>query len=140
MHASVKGPNVNSDVEVEGLHRSRGSTPPSGSIPDDPLGDTQGGRPRLAPQGDPEGGRPRLPPLNPQDPPNHLSHIPNGFESNVFVALVSFDCVCLLWCCFSTRLGEQCFGKCDACLDASASAHKAMLRSEMSSGGAVGSP
>ena len=40
MHASVKGPDVNSDVEVEGLHRSRGSIPPSGSIPDDPLGDT----------------------------------------------------------------------------------------------------
>ena len=50
MHASVKGPDVNSDVEVEGLHRSRGSIPPSGSIPDDPLGDTQGGRPRLAPR------------------------------------------------------------------------------------------
>jgi hypothetical protein len=50
MHASVKGPDVNSDVEVEGLHRSRESIPPSGSIPDDPLGDTQGGRPRLAPR------------------------------------------------------------------------------------------
>ncbi len=52
MHASVKGPDVNSDVEVEGLHRSRGSIPPSGSIPDDLLGDTQGGRPRLDPKED----------------------------------------------------------------------------------------
>jgi hypothetical protein len=54
MHASVKGPNVNSDVEVEVLHRSRGSIPPSGSIPDDPLGDTQGGRPRRAPKETPK--------------------------------------------------------------------------------------
>ena len=50
MHASVKGLDVNSDVEVEGLHRSRGSIPSSVSIPDDPLQDTQGGRPRLAPK------------------------------------------------------------------------------------------
>ena len=89
---------------MEGWHRSRGSIPPSGSIPDDPLGDTQGGRPRLAPRETPRVDA-RVSPLNFQDHPNHLSHIPNGFESNVF-ALVSFDFVCLLWCCFSTPLGR----------------------------------
>ena len=69
MHAAVKGPNVNSDVEVEGLHRSRVSIPPSGSIPDDPLGDTQVGRPRLAPRETPRVDARVSPPLNPQDPP-----------------------------------------------------------------------
>ena len=58
-----------------------------------------------SPPGRSPGWTPASPPLNPQDPPNHLSHIPNGFESNVF-ALVSFDVVCLLWCCFSTPLGR----------------------------------
>jgi hypothetical protein len=58
----------------------------------------------------------------------------------MFFALAFFDFVCLLWCCFSTPLREQFYGKCDAWLDAFASAHKALLRSEMSSGGAAGSP
>ena len=139
MHASVKGPDVNSDVEVEGLHRSRGSIPPSGSIPDDPLGDTQGGRPRLAPRETPRVDA-RVSPLNPQDPPNHLSHIPNDFESKVFLPLCPLILCASCGAAFRPRLGEQCYGKCDACLDASASAHKALLRSEMSSGGAAGSP
>jgi hypothetical protein len=60
---------------------------------------------RASPQGGPQGGRSRLRPLNPQKPPNHLSHIPNGFESNGF-ALVSFDFVCRLWRCVSTPLGR----------------------------------
>ena len=84
---SVKGADVNSDAEVEGLHRSRGSIIPSGSIPDDPLGDTQGGRPRLAAKETPREDS-RVSTLNPQDPPNHLSHIPNGFESNAFCPCV----------------------------------------------------
>ena len=140
MHASVKGPDVNSGVEVGGLNRSRVSIPPSGSIPDDPQGDTQGGRPRLASR-DPQGGRPRLlPPMNPQDSPNHLSHIPNGCESNGLVPLCPLILCASCGAAFRSRLGEQCYGKFDACLDASASAHKALLRSEMSSGGAAGSP
>jgi hypothetical protein len=82
----------------------------------------------------------RVSPLNPQDPPNHLSHIPNGFEPNRCLPL------CLLILCafcgvyFRPRLGEPCYGKCDACLDACASAHKALLLSEMSSGGAAVPP
>ena len=64
-----------------------------------------GWTPAPRPQGDPQGGRTRLPPLNPQDPPNQLSHIPNEFESYVF-ALASFNFVCLRWCCFSTPLGR----------------------------------
>jgi hypothetical protein len=40
---------------------------------------------RASPPGRPPGWTPASPPLNPQDPPNHLSHIPNGFESNVFL-------------------------------------------------------
>ena len=68
MHASVTGPNVNSDVEVEGLHRSRGSIPPSGSIPDDPLGDTQGGRPRLVPMETPRVDARVSPPESPGAP------------------------------------------------------------------------
>ena len=139
MHASVKGPDVNSDVEVEGLHRSRGSIPPSGSIPDDPLGDTQGGRPRLAPRETPRVDA-RVSPLNPQDPPIHLSLIPKDFESSVFLPLCPLILCASCGAAFRPRLGEQCYGKCDACLDASASAHKALLRSEMSSGGAAGSP
>ncbi len=139
MHASVKGPDVNSDVEVEGLHRSRGSIPTSGSIPDDSLEDTQGGRRRLAPRETPRVDA-RVSPLNLQDPPNHLSHIPNGFESNVFLPLCPLILCASCGAAFRPRLGEQCYGKCDACLDASASAHKALLRSEMSSGGAAGSP
>ena len=75
MHASVKGPDMNSDVEVEGLHRSRGSIPPSGSIPDDPLGDTQGGRPRLAPKETPRVDA-RVSPLNRQDPPEPIESHP----------------------------------------------------------------
>ena len=65
MHASVKGPNVNSDVEVERLHRSRGS------IPDDPLGDTQGGRPRLGPKETPrvDARVPKLESPGPPEPP-----------------------------------------------------------------------
>jgi hypothetical protein len=139
MHASVKGPNVNADVDVDGLHRSRGSIPPSGSIPDDPLGDTQGGRPRLAPKETPRvDARVSLP--NPQDPPNPLRHIPIGFESNVILPLCPLIVCASGGAAFRPRFGEQCYGKCDACLDAFASAHKALLLSEMSSGGAAGSP
>jgi hypothetical protein len=47
---------------------------------------------RASPPRRPPGWTPASPPLNTQDPPNHLSHIPNGFESNVF-------CPCVLWFC-----------------------------------------
>ena len=60
---------------------------------------------RASPPGRPPGWTPASPPASP-GPPNHLSHIPSGFESNVFFAFVSFDFVCLLWCCFSTPLGR----------------------------------
>ena len=61
---------------------------------------------RASPPGRPPGWTPASPPPESPRPPNHWSHIPNGFESNVFVALVSFDFVCLLWCCFSTSFGR----------------------------------
>ena len=80
------------------------------------------------------------PPLNPQDSPNHQSHIPNCFESNDCLPLCPLILCASCGAAFRHRLGEQCYGKCDACLDASASAHKALLRSEMSSGGAAVSP
>ena len=82
----------------------------------------------------------RVSPLNPQDSPNHLGDIPNGFESNVFLPLCPLILCASCGAAFRPRLGEQCYGKCDACLDAFASAHKALLLSEMSSGGAAGSP
>ena len=95
---------------------------------------------RASPPGRPPGWTPASPPLNPQDPPNHLSHSPNGFESNVCLPLCPLILSVSCGAAFRLRLGEQCYGKCDACLDAFASAHKALLRSEMSSGGAASSP
>jgi hypothetical protein len=74
MHASVKGPDVNSDVEVEGWQSSSGSIPPSGSIPHDPLGDTQGGRPRLAPREIPRVDARVHPPESPGPPEPPESH------------------------------------------------------------------
>ena len=82
----------------------------------------------------------RVSPLNPQDLPNHLSHIPNGFEANVFLPLCPLILCASCGAAFRPHLGEQCYGKSDACLDAFASTHKDLLLSEVSSGGATGSP
>ena len=73
---------------------------------------------RASPPGRSPGWTPASPPLNPQDPPNHLSHIPNGFESNVFLPLCPLILCASCGAAFRPRLGEQCYGKCDACLDA----------------------
>ena len=126
-------------LKLEILHRSRGSIPPSGSISDDTLGDAQGGRPRLASKETPKEDARASAPESPGPPEPHESH-PYGFETNVVLQLFPLILCASCGAVFRPRLGEQCYGKCDACLDASAAAQKALLRSEMSSGWAAGSP
>ena len=61
---------------------------------------------RASPPGRPPGWTPASPPLNPQDPPRTTCVTSLTVLSRMLFALVSFDCVCLLWCCFWTPFGR----------------------------------